>query len=789
MSIYLDGVTFDEQLVTAGADARLNRAAYTDGIINGCVVSYSGDTLYVSPGNGISCGRMWRIPAELSVPMTSAEGYFRAKVVIDESATATQAVFEQVRFVVEYSNADAFGALTQDDINGAGTIYEWEMCRGRINGGAIVAIIAGPATAQTIAGTLRQGRELDVGENIDELTDPGVYRSINAERSQSLTGDVPYTSGGFRLVVMYTSSGSALRQEIITPGAASQHYVRNGTGEPGTWHPWVRDNIPSGVLDIEHGGTGATTSQEAREAIGAAGLDYTQNGMGTEIPQGANINTYTQAGVFYCPNADRAASLFNPPTTTAGFRLEVLYTSATTYVYHIAYINGGAMRLRYFNPMSGVWTEWLTYVTYGTEGLNYTENGVGKEIPQGSNLNNYLQAGVYFCPNAARAATITNTPTTTAGFRLEVLYTSATTYVYHIAYINGGAMMSRYFNPTTNTWTEWLTYVNFGASGSNYTENGMGKEIPKNTNLNTYTQAGVFFCPNADQAATLLNAPTTAAGFRLEVLYTSATTYVYHVAYINGGAMRLRYFNPAASTWTDWIEYAATSGATFDGTVSFRAGVTANNGLATASITGLESVNGTPIEEAYDVFGALPANYSPEGVGAAIAAQSDLDTYTTPGAYSVLSAAIAATIVNTPATDAGYRLVVTATSSTNYLAQIAYINSGVIKIRFFNGAAGTWGTWNEYAFADGRATNGPGATIAAGENLNAYTTAGNYRVISGAVAAEITNSPTTTAGFRLEVKALSSANFLVQIAYINGGLIRVRFYNGAWDAWKTVTLA
>ena len=50
-------------------------------------------------------------------------------------------------------------------------------------------------------------------------------------------------------------------------------------------------------------------------------------GAGTAIPNGADLNDYTQTGVYYCINAAASATLLNNPHKDRGFRLEIVKTT------------------------------------------------------------------------------------------------------------------------------------------------------------------------------------------------------------------------------------------------------------------------------------------------------------------------------------------------------------------------------------------------------------------------------------------------------------------------------
>lgn len=97
---------------------------------------------------------------------------------------------------------------------------------------------------------------------------------------------------------------------------------------------------------------------------------------------------------------------------------------------------------------------------------------------------------------------------------------------------------------------------------------------------------------------------------------------------------------------------------------------------------------------ALDNLGALNLGFITDDAHM-IASGDDLNTYTTPGAYRCANASVAATLKNSiPRTDSGFRLIVTAQSSTAGIVQIAIVNTKYtdIYIRTMT-TTDTWGEW------------------------------------------------------------------------------------------------
>ncbi len=62
-------------------------------------------------------------------------------------------------------------------------------------------------------------------------------------------------------------------------------------------------------------------------------------GLGTNIPSGANLNDYTQPGVYYVSSSTVAATLLNSPLSGTGFRLEICCTAMTNRFIQKIYAN------------------------------------------------------------------------------------------------------------------------------------------------------------------------------------------------------------------------------------------------------------------------------------------------------------------------------------------------------------------------------------------------------------------------------------------------------------------
>ena len=86
-----------------------------------------------------------------------------------------------------------------------------------------------------------------------------------------------------------------------------------------------------------------------------------------------------------------------------------------------------------------------------------TLRSIGTAIPANSNLNTYMTPGVYYSENAARSATITNTPTTESGFKLYVIQGYVSSNGMQIIRANSvNKLWKRYWQSNGQSWSKWF---------------------------------------------------------------------------------------------------------------------------------------------------------------------------------------------------------------------------------------------------------------------------------------------------------------------------------------------
>ena len=128
-----------------------------------------------------------------------------------------------------------------------------------------------------------------------------------------------------------------------------------------------------GVRPIKYGGTGASDSGTIASSLKLDTLDASS----VCIPEGGNLNNYTQAGVYTCENAGIAASLYNCPFTTGSFALVVRYVGNSSN--HVQWLIGLCNTASYIwyvrNCIDGVYCQW--------RGLSDTEHTHGNITSEG----------------------------------------------------------------------------------------------------------------------------------------------------------------------------------------------------------------------------------------------------------------------------------------------------------------------------------------------------------------------------------------------------------------------
>ena len=197
------GCTFDNQNVTSKNDGGLYGAIFTgDGILWGCSMSVTTDTLTIQPGEMVIGGRLIWIDGATQIPFPApiTNGFGQVILTIDLSKTATPSDFDQVEASVVYSTTTTFPDLTQGEINSENgdMVYQQEL--------AVVSIAGSNITEIT-----RQIGSAKINAALFNGKDASYYLPVISEneatlKNLNLTGGI-ITGAGNVLIVLRSDNG------------------------------------------------------------------------------------------------------------------------------------------------------------------------------------------------------------------------------------------------------------------------------------------------------------------------------------------------------------------------------------------------------------------------------------------------------------------------------------------------------------------------------------------------------------------------------------------------------
>ena len=140
----LNGLIFDRRNNAAKNWRSILAEIMGDGIIgSGCEVTSTSNSITVGGGHFILKGAVIENNGADTIPVTPTltDGYVRLICRIDLTQEASETGPGQVGWVTDFSATPTFPALTQEDINGTGSVYEGEI--------AVLQIVSGNITGIT----------------------------------------------------------------------------------------------------------------------------------------------------------------------------------------------------------------------------------------------------------------------------------------------------------------------------------------------------------------------------------------------------------------------------------------------------------------------------------------------------------------------------------------------------------------------------------------------------------------------------------------------------------------
>lgn len=247
----IQGITFDNQSVTAKDHGQLFHSLLSDGIISGCTLSKTSTSITIAKGYILICGRLIKFGTAqtISVPTPSATGFVRLVIAINLSGTATTTTFNQVTITSEFATSvSLFRTLTKGAINDSGTLYEYEFCIYNASTSGIGTVYRQPEKS-SIDMTVLETLAVAAG---------GTGRATLAANNVLL-------GNGTNAVGM------------VAPGAAGQVLKSNGSSSaPSFGSISVLGTITTGVwhgsaIGMPYGGTGASNGPDGLKNLFASG--------------------------------------------------------------------------------------------------------------------------------------------------------------------------------------------------------------------------------------------------------------------------------------------------------------------------------------------------------------------------------------------------------------------------------------------------------------------------------------------------------------------------------------
>lgn len=125
--------TFTSEAFALFIDKFLNGRS---GVAKGCELSNTTNSVTIGEGYFVIRGRFLQIISGETISDLTMNGYYSLICEIDLSKTNTADSLEQATIKV-ISSTSAYPALTQQDITGEGTIYQYEFARFKVESGSI----------------------------------------------------------------------------------------------------------------------------------------------------------------------------------------------------------------------------------------------------------------------------------------------------------------------------------------------------------------------------------------------------------------------------------------------------------------------------------------------------------------------------------------------------------------------------------------------------------------------------------------------------------------------------
>ena len=519
--------------------------------------------------------------------------------------------------------------------------------------------------------------------DLNDITTPGTYW-WSTESTNGKPANTPCNYG--KMFVINTLSTRWVTQLVFSHD--SKIFIRKGDHQSSgdTWDSW----LSLSKSDHTHSNYAASDHNHDSRYFSLVGA------TGTKIADNTDLNTLKTPGTYYCPGSTNAATYTNCPYTGANFKLIVRMDGLTNYGCQML-LSQGAIWIRGY--ASTTWAGWKRIAT--------TDADITGNAATASKINTSAKIGdtnkpVYVAADGTVTAisyTIGKSVPSDAKFT-DTTYSAATT--------SAAGLMSAADKTKLN-----------GLDDSTYVKLAGAQTITgyKGFTSNFWLQSSSNVEKGSNPTATkypawisIFSSSGTAEKNRFGSIGTTVDT--------SGNVTQaiIAYKNTADSTTSAWLSivypktgdpYATcpTPEASSNGTkIATTAWVTTKlGGYSTTSHTHSAYAASSHTHSQY-------YNLSSDGT-TAIAANTDLDTLTSPGTYRSSSAATTNSLTNCPITGVGFKLTVERTGydSDTYIMQ-KLIKWDALYIRAKGTATASWGDWKQISTANDKVTNTLGTT-------------------------------------------------------------------------------
>lgn len=294
-----------------------------------------------------------------------------------------------------------------------------------------------------------------------------------------------YTFAGGTNKFTVTPSGGSAQDVTVTPS------ITNNVTGSGTSGYIAKFNGANTITSGPQLGTATTTYLRNDGSWASPDDRYPYyGGIGTVIPENADLDTYTTPGTYYSEGSTKTATLSNVPSIASGFKMYVETNYIEGRVFQrLSGSHMGALYTRYYNGTS--WSAWAN-IKYSEYGTCSTAAGTNAKVVECENFGLLL-----------------------AGVTIHVKFTNSNTASTPTLNVNGTGAKSIYRYGTTKPGTSaaWSWYagaiVSFTYDGSAWIMNDMIG------NDNTYDREYVNGAVKAETAITAAFLTCgTAAGYK-----------------------------------------------------------------------------------------------------------------------------------------------------------------------------------------------------------------------------------------------------------------------------------